>query len=137
MSEKMVLRPNPDRWSKPFWEAVQQHDLVFQSCTSCDVQRYPSGPRCSNCGSSGYVWAKSAGAGTVVSWVRFHQNYYPEYDFDLPYYVVLVQLDEGPRMIAGVTEGTTPSTDQRVQVQFVRREADFALPMFATVRSDA
>lgn len=130
MSTKKILRPNPDRWTQPFWDATRQHKLTFQSCSSCGVQRNPAGPSCPSCGGIEFTWSESRGTGAVLSWVTFHQKYYPEYDLEVPYDVVLVQLDDGPRMIAGFFGAGQPTVQERVRIKFVERDATFTLPVF-------
>ena len=39
-----------------------------------------------------------SGRGTVYSWVVVHQSQHPAFNPDTPYNVVIVELEEGPRL---------------------------------------
>ena len=65
--------------------------------------------------------------------MRFHQVYYPEFSFEVPYTVALAQLDEGPLMIATVEEDTELQIGERLAITFRRLNDDLMLPYF---RSD-
>ena len=47
-----------------------------------------------------FTWVELSGRGTVSSWVRFHQEYFREGPFEVPYVVAEVTLAEGPRLYA-------------------------------------
>jgi uncharacterized OB-fold protein len=42
----------------------------------------------------------AAGSGRIVSWTRFHRQYFPE--LPPPYLVVSVALDEGPMVVGNL-----------------------------------
>ena len=88
----------PDRDTAPFWEAQTNHELKFQQRARCGTVRYPVGPLCPECRSFEFEWTASSGRGTIYSYtVVWHQTH-PA--FPVPYTVVLVELEEGPRVIA-------------------------------------
>ena len=35
-------RPEPDRDSVPWWEAVRRHELLSQRCAGCGTLRFPA-----------------------------------------------------------------------------------------------
>jgi uncharacterized OB-fold protein len=124
------LLPVPDVWSAPFWEQAAAGRLVLQRCSKCSTFRYPCGPRCPSCGDAQFYWREVSGAATILSWVVFHQVYYPEYDFEVPYTVVLVRLIEGPKMISSIDSTTVPELGMNVKVRFRSLSASVALPYF-------
>lgn len=95
-----VVRPYPhrDRDTAPFWEAQDNHELRFQKCASCGYVRYPIGPLCPECHSFEFEWALSSGRGTVYSYTVVRHQTHPA--FPAPYTVLLVEMAEGPRVIA-------------------------------------
>jgi uncharacterized OB-fold protein len=86
--------------SAPFWEAAAQGQLVLPRCEACG--RFVWYPRalCPHCGSDALAWTPSAGAGTVYAVSVHHKAPRPELAGLTPYAVVLVDLDEGVRMMA-------------------------------------
>ena len=90
--------PQPDRDTAPFWEAQNNHELKFQRCTPCVHVRYPVGPLCPECRSFEHEWITSSGRGTIASYTVVRQTTHPA--FPAPYTVLLVEMAEGPRLIA-------------------------------------
>jgi uncharacterized OB-fold protein len=90
--------PTPDRDTAPFWEAQAQHELKFQRCSQCQHVRFPVGPMCPECRSFDFEWVVSSGRGTVYSYTVVRHQTHPA--FEVPYTIVLVALEEGPRLIA-------------------------------------
>jgi uncharacterized protein len=91
--------------------------LRFQHCPVCGYVRYPVAPRCPECLTPGGIWVFDSGLGTVWSSCVYHRAYNPAFAETLPYAVVLVELDSGPRLISNVLHGdnTAPSVGLRVQ----------------------
>lgn len=90
--------PLPDRDTGPFWEAQNRHELRFQRCSACRAVRYPIGPTCPHCHSFQFEWVTSSGRGKIYSYTIVHYQAHPA--FPVPYTVVLVEMEEGPRIIA-------------------------------------
>jgi uncharacterized OB-fold protein len=86
---------------------------------------------CSHCGSLAWDTVQSSGRGVVHSYVVHHHPPLP--GFDLPVTVVLVDLDEGVRMVADLAPGTEPQIGLPVQVSFVDNGAGTILPRFGPV----
>ena len=95
-----VPRPFPhrDRDTAPFWEAQDQHELKFQRCSHCQSVRYLVGPLCPECRSFEFEWVASSGKGTIHSYTVVRHQTHPA--FPVPYTIVLVEMEEGPRVIA-------------------------------------
>ena len=90
--------PQPDRDTASFWEAQNRHELQFQRCLRCRTLRYPAGPLCPECRSFDFEWITSAGRGTVYSYTVVHHQAHPA--FATPYTVLLVEMEEGPRVVS-------------------------------------
>lgn len=88
--------------NQPFWDACKRHELRLQRCEDCGKVRYPIFKTCDNCLSGHFVWEKVSGSGKVFSWVVFHRPYYPSFAEDVPYNVAMVELEEGPRLLANL-----------------------------------
>ncbi len=90
--------PQPDRDTAVFWEAQNNHELKLQRCTQCKAVRYTVGPLCPGCRSFDFEWIKSSGRGKVYSYTVVRYQSHPA--FPVPYTVALVEMEEGPRVIA-------------------------------------
>lgn len=94
--EKPLPRPTED--SAPFWAAALQGELRMQQCLDCRHVRFPPALLCARCLSERAEWTRLSGRGTVYSWVVVHQSQHPAFNPDAPYNVVIVELEEGPRL---------------------------------------
>lgn len=93
-----AISPSPD--SARFWSAVREHRLDLPHCTSCGVTFFYPRMLCPGCGSRDLDWVESAGTGTLYSFcVQYHSSV-PGLTDALPFATALVDLDEGPRMMA-------------------------------------
>lgn len=124
--------PGKDELSRPFWEAAKRHELVLQQCKKCGSYRYPAGLTCVECASGELKWRKVSGRGVVYTWTVFHRAYHPAFSDDVPYAVVAVELEEGPRMITNLLN--CKLTDIRiglpVEVFFEDVSEEISLPKF-------
>jgi hypothetical protein len=57
---------------------------------------------CPECLSPSWRWVHDTGLGTVWSFCIYHRAFDPAFTAALPYNVVLVELDSGPRLISNV-----------------------------------
>ena len=101
-----LLPPRNDD-NAPFWDALRERRLTLQRCRDCDRWRHPVAPVCPYCGGRSHEWQPLRGTGTVHSWIRYHRGYLPEFEPLMPYHVLCVALDEGPRMFGRLAEGST------------------------------
>jgi uncharacterized OB-fold protein len=60
--------------------------------------RYPVGPLCPECHSFEFEWITSSGQGKIYSYTIVRHQTHPA--FPVPYTMVLVEMEEGPRLIA-------------------------------------
>jgi uncharacterized OB-fold protein len=127
--------PEPTEVSQPFWEATRRRVLVLQWCTECDCGIYYPRLLCPGCGSAALQWRESAGRGTVYA----QATHYPaasvsgDEPFDGRYSVVLVDLDDGVRMLSNVV-GIEPDevyVGQRLRLSWEPLADGRALPLFA------
>jgi uncharacterized OB-fold protein len=124
-------QPTPSAESAPFWAGAKERKLLLPRCNSCGKFWFPPSQRCAHCLSADFAWRESAGQGRIYSFVVFHRVYHPAFEGDVPYAVAIVELDEGPRMLANIV-GTKPDEigcDQRVRVVFEER-GDQTIPQF-------
>ena len=131
--------PHPALWnvlyrsSTPFWDGVKEGKLLLQKCKSCGSFLNPPRPMCPNCQSIEQEWVQSSGKGKVYSWVTYQESPHPA--FKAPYSVVLVELEEGVRLVTNMID-TKPDDiqiDMPVEVMFDSITEDLTLPKFKKV----
>ena len=116
----------------PFWDAARRHELVAQRCLDCGAYRFPAREVCSRCLSRKVEWVPVAGTGRVFSIAIMHQAAHPWFAARVPYAVVVVELDEGARMLSTVT-GLEPHAIRiglPVRVDFEDVTPEVSLPVF-------
>jgi uncharacterized OB-fold protein len=138
--EALGARTEPvvDDDNRPFWEGALAGELRIQRCGACGHLRYPVQGHCPRCLSEDATWVTLSGRGEVLARVTYHQAFHPAWKDATPYDVVLVQLDEGPRMfsnILGSPPGVTAVGD-RVEAVFERVRDDLAIPRFRRAAAD-
>jgi uncharacterized OB-fold protein len=93
------LFPEINELNAPFWNGLAQGEVRLQQCHECGVHQYPPESFCYECGAQKMSWVAVAGEGEVYSFIVVHQQYHKAFKDFLPYTVVIVQMDEGPRML--------------------------------------
>ncbi|CAB4594061.1 unannotated protein [freshwater metagenome] len=113
-----------------FWEGAREHKLLIQRCGDCGILRHPPTPLCATCGSTNNQATESSGDGTILTWIISQHPTEPDAE---PRIVILVQLDEGTRIVSNLidVEPTHDQTlnDKRVVVCFVDYDGTI-LPQF-------
>jgi uncharacterized OB-fold protein len=114
----MLPVPEPTAVSAPFWDATRRRELTMQRCESCD--RLVWYPRfiCPHCGGSSLRWERLSGHGVVYAVSVHHRAALPALADKVPYSVVLVDLDEGVRLMSNVF-GPAPAVGDPVTVAWV------------------
>ena len=105
MSEKPLPHPTPD--SQPYWDAAAQGRLLLQRCTACKTLRHYPQPVCPKCCSLGVESVEASGRGAVHSWTVAHHPFHPAFQQDLPYTLLIVDLEEGPRAMGRLDPAST------------------------------
>jgi uncharacterized OB-fold protein len=134
MSETRSTLPRPgvDEDTAPFWAACKEHRLILQTCTQCGHVRYPPRPVCPSCGSLEAEWIPSAGRGFIYSWVVVYHAAHPATMTSVPYNLVLVEIEEGVRMVSNLVgiESTDITPGLEVEVIFDDVSPEVTLPKF-------
>ncbi|MBF6619889.1 MAG: OB-fold domain-containing protein [Patulibacter sp.] len=123
--------PLPDVDTEPFWAAAAERRLVCRYDE--DGARFYHYPRERAPGtlSDRTSWREVSGRGVVYSYTVVHQAASRAFRDRVPYVLALIDLDEGPRMMATVDAPADAVTiGTRVRVAW-RTEEDVTLPIFA------
>jgi uncharacterized OB-fold protein len=121
----------PGEPSQFFWDGIEERRLLVQQCRQCARLRHPPGPMCGECQSMDADVVEVSGRGRVRSWILSRHPNAPDEE---PRVVVLVELDEGPRMVSNLI-GTDPDmigNDVAVEVCFEEHQGAL-LPQFRIV----
>jgi uncharacterized protein len=98
--------PEPEGLNREFFRQAAGGTIHLQRCEQCGEHRFPPRRYCRHCFSGDWEWDPSGGTGTIVSWVTSWFTRDPGWVDDVPYTTVVVQLDEGPRLL-GAMRGMT------------------------------
>jgi uncharacterized protein len=135
---------------RPYFESAARGQLTIQSCTTCDLVRYPTGSHCPRCGSKEWRWQDCSGKGRVYSCLVIVHGVREE--FKPPYAIGLVELDDFPdasdpsrkiRLLTNIfgVDGTSNldhivADGSLVEAVFEVLAPDLALPQFRIVTTD-
>ena len=124
------MRPDPIPRidSNFFWEGAKRGELVIQKCEPCNKLWHPPRAICPACHSTDKTEAKMSGKGTVLSWCR--QIRPASFLFVQSPWVILVELDEGVRLLSNLEGDEPPEFGMRVRVDFAQTSGGKAVPVF-------
>jgi hypothetical protein len=129
-----VAKPLPvvNEGNRPFWDGANEGRLRMQRCERCRHIRYPIQPHCPKCLATDTEWIDLSGKGEVFSKIVYQRAFHPAFADDVPYNVVLIQLQEGPRMFSNVVGSPTDEITVGAAVSVVFEEAadGVAIPRF-------
>jgi uncharacterized OB-fold protein len=132
-------QPEPTVDSQPYWDGVRRHQLLYQRCRACNQIQFPFKARCSGCLSPELEHLESGGRGTVYTFTTIWRAPSPAYAREVPYSVALVDLDEGFRMLAGLTDIAPEEVEigLRVTLTTARADDELSVPMFSPLEAPA
>lgn len=132
MEETGVTRPDPivTDDSAAFWDAASESRLIAQRCGDCGRLRHPPRPMCPYCGSLAIELTELSGRGVVYSYAVLHHPQHPAFEY--PVVIVLVDLDEGVRLLSNLTGVATDDVriGLPVEVHFVPTAGGMTVPQF-------
>ncbi len=115
-----------------FFAGARSGELMVQKCEGCGVLRFPAHETCANCLDKRAKWVPVSGRGTICSFNIMHQIYHPGFAGEVPYAVVVVELDEGLKFISNLV-GIKPHDircGMPVEVIFEKINEEITLPKF-------
>jgi len=125
--------------TKPFWDGIKRHELWLQRCQDCGKFRFYPRSICPYCFSYNTEWTKVSGRAKLYSFTVSHRPASPAFQQDVPYNVVIVELEEGVRMMTNIVECRNEDLriDMPVEVAFDDVTPEITLPKFRPRRSEA
>lgn len=124
--------PLPDSITEDYWNALREGWLEFQRCNECHRAWLPPSPLCPRCWSSNAALEQCSGRAQLLTWATYHRAYHPAFADSLPYTVALVELDEGPRLMAGLRcdDADRLREGDALMLSLEAREGGFQVPVF-------
>lgn len=123
--------PVPDAASQPFFDAAREGKFLLRFCPACKRHLAPAAELCDNCLSSEIEWAESSGKGRIYSFVVNHQVLHPGFKDIVPYNVIVVELEEGPRFTSNY-DGPNEEIEVDMPVQVTFEDlGEVTVPKFA------
>ena len=121
--------PKPEELNLEFHrKAVETGTLHLQACADCGEHRHPPRYYCPRCFSARWEFVPVTGRGEVYSYVTTQQTHDPGWAKEVPFSAVVVELEEGPRVIGTLRgmESSKLEIGQSVVVRVEPKGDDFA-----------
>jgi hypothetical protein len=117
----------------PFWEGCRQEKLLIQRDHLTGRWHWP--PKPAYWKGDRLRWAETSGQGRVYTWVVGHEPFLPAFRELLPHVMVVVELEEGPRLVGYMV--SCPPEEMRldlpVRVTYRRLTERVTLPVWRPV----
>ena len=120
----------PSEIGEEYWRRTADDRLPLMKCRHCGQLRRYLTRVCYRCQHTDYDWIEAGGGGTIYA---FTEIFYPPTDeFEAPFVLALVDLDEGVRMMANIlhAKGDDLAIGQRVKVVFEDMADGKRVPQF-------
>lgn len=129
---ELIPKPAMREDTEPFWTLLnEKKQLHFQRCKHCKTYMHPPRPVCYNCHYFDMEWTPSTGKGYIYSFVVYQRPTYPA--FEVPYECVLVEMEEGVRLVSNMTADCKPEEiyiGMPVEAVMEQVSDDVTLPKF-------
>ncbi len=115
-----------------FYGFCKEHELRFQRCSGCARWRHVPRELCAGCGSWDWEWVASSGRGTVFTWTVVTRALHPAFTDDAPYAPVVVEMEEGVRLLSTVVDCPPEELEMGMAVTVVYDDVneELTLPRF-------
>ena len=115
-----------------FYGWCAKGELRFQRCTACRAWRHVPREMCAECGSMEWAWEASSGRGRIFTWTTTAVPLHPAFKGATPYAPVVVEMDEGVRIVSEMTDCPPDALEigMPVEVAFERVTPEVTLPKF-------
>ena len=125
-------QPIPTAETAHYWRAALEGRLEIQHCRACSRHQFYPRRFCTLCLSDQIDWVPASGRGRIYTYTVCHVAAHPAFEARVPYAIAMIELEEGPRMLAGLvdTDLERLAVGMPVQVCFERISDDISLPMF-------
>ena len=117
--------------TKAYWDGAKAHELLLRKCRACGQYHFYPRDFCPSCFSFDVEWVKASGRGTVYSVTICHLAA-ARFEDAVPYNLVLVELEEGVRMMSNIVDCPNEeiTIGMKVEVTFDDVTPEVTLPKF-------
>ena len=137
MAEYNKPLPVPDELTQAYWDGARRHELLICRCTDCQHYIHPPMTTCPKCQSEQVAPQAVSGRGVIYSFSRMYNLGNPGFEEDLPYAVIIVELEEqkGLFTVANLLDCPTEQVaiGMKVEVTFQDITPEVTLPQFRQV----
>lgn len=129
-SSPHVMIPKPDELDLELYQAiVRQGCICMQRCNACGSYTHPPRYYCPACSSGQFAFVPVSGLGVVYSYTVSHMSVEPAWQSHVPYLTLVVELQEGPRVVATARKLSPDAVrlGQPVRVVTESKGNDFAI----------
>ena len=132
---KTIPLPRPTALSRPHWDGCREGVLRVQRCAACGSYEFIPQAVCTRCQAGKLEWVESSGRGSVYSHTTVYRPPRPE--FDAPYVVAIVELEEGWHMLTNLVDCRPEEVaiGLPVEVDFRAVSDEISLPCFRPRRN--
>jgi uncharacterized OB-fold protein len=116
---------------RPFWDGAREGRLMLQRETATGRCHWPPKPLYWK-GGGRLEWFQASGRGRIFSYVVAHEPFLPALTHLLPLVLVLVEVDEGPRLVGYMVRCTPEQVrfEMPVRVAFKPLTERVTLPVW-------
>jgi uncharacterized OB-fold protein len=111
--------PTPDPDTEAYWRGLKEGRLLLQHCLDCGHVQFYQQAICRRCNGEHLEHRAASGLGEVHSFSVVYRAPGPAFRGETPYAVLLVDLDEGPRMISSLVGADAADVDFGMRVRLV------------------
>lgn len=131
---KQRPRPAISHDTRFFWDGIDLGELRIQKCNGCEALYHPPMVRCPKCGAYDLGYKVSKGRGKVYSFVEIQHPQFPIFDY--PLLAVLVELEEGTRILSNLIGVSADEVKVGMPVELAIQATDpeLNLPLFRPAR---
>jgi uncharacterized OB-fold protein len=107
-------RPLPnidDPLYEGYFRALAKEQLVAQSCHDCGHVQWPPRDFCFRCHKNDLGWESLDDSGMVYTYNVSYRAFHPWFRDQVPYAVLVVELERGIRMLGRYRDGDTESVE--------------------------
>jgi len=125
--------PDPDDFTRFYWEGAAQGHLLVQNCRACHRLQYPPDVVCVHCQSADVEPVEVSGRGTLFSFARVERLFHSGFANSLPYVIALVELEEqaGLRLLTNIVDAAGVSLEVGMPVEVVFEDrGEVTVPQF-------
>ncbi|MEV7395336.1 Zn-ribbon domain-containing OB-fold protein [Streptomyces sp. NPDC091215] len=115
-------RPEPDAFTRPYWDAAAEGRLLLRRCRSCGRAHHYPREFCPHCWSEDVTWEPATGRATLYTWSVVHRNDLPPFGDRVPYVPAVVDLAEGPRMMTELVTADPETLCAGLELEVAFRE---------------